>query len=693
MLDKLKYILLLIACIAVQGVFAQNNTTGTNSTYPPINPRDTMRNPPKPLTDDQAIDTLRKKEASKRDSVIFNSKFIRVTNEALMNDSTQIFKLDTGLVNFENYNPLYQPRSPKIGLGSTGLSERNLLFEPDKHIGFDVGQHDLDVYLLRPSDIQYYRARVPYTNMYLVTGGRHEQIFKLIHTQNINPQLNMGFIFNTLGSQGYYPHQNAGDVNVALFSWYQSKGKRYNLLANVIYNSLKAPENGGLVNQNIFTTGSFDKSQEPTRLVASKDQWNNNGFYLKQFYYIGRIDSAGKGVGQNANVQPTQRVAYTFYYNVQRYQFVQTGADTYKVFPDSYYNSVASNDSLRLVNIHNDFSYSFYLRPKSGSLLKNEVKLDLGLTHDYYHYTQSVSDSVVTNLGRISRQDVLAQRTFQNITLKGKFSYRFSDKIALDGDLQQIAQGYNGGDYLYDFKLKLAASKKAGQITFDAYAQNNTPPLIYTNWISNHYIIRNQSWSNTKITSASFNYLNEPLQLDIKAEYFMINGYLYFKAQSDNGINAVPAQITAPVNLIKISVGKTFAWARWHFENYVVYQKTDYQSTLRTPDVYTYSNLYYRRLLFDVLNFTAGVTARYNTSYVAPSYAVGLGQFYNGTNVTFTSYPVASIYLKATLQRTNLFLQYDYANQGIFSPGIYTVNRYPMPDATLKFGVSWTFYN
>jgi len=181
--------------------------------------------------------------------------------------------------------------------------------------------------------------------------------------------------------------------------------------------------------------------------------------------------------------------------------------------------------------------------------------------------------------------------------------------------------------------------------------------------------------------------------LDLKAEYFLVSDYLYFTAQP-NGIDATPAQLNAPINLLKISVGKNLAWRRWHFDNFVVYQKTDYASTLRTPEVYTYSSLYYTKLLFNVLNSSFGMDVRYNTPYVAPSYAVGLGQFYNSSpNLTFSSYPIASVFLKATLIRTNIFVQYDYANQGLFSQGYYMVNRYPGTGRLLKFGVSWSFYN
>jgi hypothetical protein len=320
------------------------------------------------------------------------------------------------------------------------------------------------------------------------------------------------------------------------------------------------------------------------------------------------------------------------------------------------------------------------------------LKLDLGLVHDFWHYAQYVSDTTLNQYGaQFIHQAKVQNSTFQDITLKAKLSYRFSDRIGFEGDLRQIVQGRDFGNYFYDAKLILAGGGRVGKIILEAYSQNSSPPLIYTDWISNHYIFHND-FSNQKTTSLSFNYINNPLQLDIKAEYFLIANYLYFTAQP-GGIDAHPAQLSNDINLLKISIGKNLKWRSLHFDNYVVYQKTDYQSTLRTPEVYAYSNLYFSRTLFNVLHSSFGINVRYNTEYVAPSYAVGIGQFYNGPNVTFSSYPVAAIYFKATLQRTNLFLMYDYANQGLSSKGYYTVNRYPQQDHLLKFGVSWTFYN
>ncbi|MDF2431729.1 MAG: hypothetical protein JWP44_1360 [Mucilaginibacter sp.] len=692
--DKIKYILLLLVCVFAQAAFAQMPTNPNG--YPGrqnqrINTNDTTTQQ-KNLTADQQMDSLRKKQDKKRDSVVFNSKFIKVTNERLLRDSTQLLPLDTGIVNFENYSPLNKPRSPKIGLGNLGLAERSLLFEPSHTIGFDAGLHELDAYMLNPEDINYYRARVPYTQLYLVTGGLKEQVFKITHAQNVNPRLNVGFNANFIGSQGFYSKQllaqNVSDVNVAAFAWYESKNKRYNILGNLLYNNLKAPTTGSIVNDSIFVTGSIDKTSELPRLTSSFENWAQSGIYLKQFYYIGHIDSVKKGSG-STNILPTQRVSYTLNYNTRKYEFLQNDIDTYHVFPDYYFSSSRSRDSLSVTHLQNDFSYSFYLRSKN---IKNEVKLDLGLTQDYYTYSQYVSDTTLNQYGvKVVQPLKVQQASFQDITLKARFSYRFSDRIGLEGNFSQIAAGRDFGDFLYDAKLLLAGGNKAGKIIFEGYSQSSSPPLVYTSWVSNHFIFHNK-FNNQKTSSLSFNYINIPLKLDLKAEYFLITDYLYFAAQT-GGIDAHPVQLGSPINLLKASIGKSFAWRRWHLDEYLVYQKSDYQATLRTPQFYSYTSVYYKMLLFNVLYSNIGMDVRYNSQYVAPSYAPGLGQFYNGPNVTFSSYPIASVFIKGTLEHTNFFIMYDYANQGLLSTGFYTVNRYPQMDHLLKFGVSWAFYN
>ncbi|RYE06641.1 MAG: hypothetical protein EOP51_34405, partial [Sphingobacteriales bacterium] len=229
---RLKYFLILLISLSAQAAFAQFPNRGQTNQYPgqrqPNYMRDTTRQgSQKPLTDEQMLDTLRKREEEKEDSVVFTSKFIRVSSERFMSDSTQVFALDTGLVNFENYSPLTQPRSPRISLGGyTGITQRPLLFEPAKTIGFDVGLHSLDPYLMTQDKINYYKARVQFTNVFYVGGGNKEQLVRIVHTQNVKPEWNVGFNLNFNGSKGFYGtdniSQNVSDVNAVFFTWYES---------------------------------------------------------------------------------------------------------------------------------------------------------------------------------------------------------------------------------------------------------------------------------------------------------------------------------------------------------------------------------------------------------------------------------------------------------------------------------------
>ena len=195
------------------------------------------------------------------------------------------------------------------------------------------------------------------------------------------------------------------------------------------------------------------KTTELVRLPNTYENWKGTSLYLKQTYYIGRIDSTKKDKG-NSSILPTQRVAYTLHYDSKVYNFIQNDQDTYHVFPDYYYESNFARDSLTVHHLENSFSYSFYLRSKNPAAAKNEAKLDVGLTQDIYSYNQYVADTVLDPYGsRINGRTKQQGTSFQDITLRGKVSYKLSGKLLLEGDVQQVAAGRDFGNFLYDAKL------------------------------------------------------------------------------------------------------------------------------------------------------------------------------------------------------------------------------------------------
>nr|WP_294894610.1 putative porin [uncultured Pedobacter sp.] len=628
------------------------------------------------------IDSVRAKLNAKKDSVVFTAKYIKYTKAEFLKDSTRLFPLDTSTKDFHRYRVLDLPEHPTMNLGLNGLSYRDMLFEPAKAIGFDVGYHYYDRYLLTPENIRYYQARTQYTELYFENpafGRATEQQFHVIHTQNVKPNWNIGGSFAKLGSRVYYgaPARNAdalvvNDLNASLWNWYQSKNKRYTLLANATFNNLKGYENGAILNDSIFTTTTkVNPEYEQARLNTAKHNNRNNTLFLQQYYNIGKQRS----VDSNAVVLPTQRVGYKISYNTQKYFFVNDGADDSGLLKNYYIyrDSSKTSDSTFVKHLTNEFSYSFYLRGNKISFLRNELKVNAGIAQDYYDY-----------------QQYNYRTKFQNITLKGDADYSFSDKASLKLNIQQIIQGRNFGDFLYQASSEIKLGNKIGSVLLEAYSQNQSPAIVYERQVTNHYRW-NLNFDKTKTQNFAFSYIIPKYNFKAKAEYFLVSNYLYFAEGTDG--DAYPKQLNSNINLLKLSLRKDFKFGKFTFENFLVYQKTDFQSVLMTPEIYTFHSFFIHHDFFKVLKTEFGFDVRYYSKYTQPSYAPAIGQFYQKGSFQPDTYPVMDVWARTNWKRANLFLRYDYVNKGLFSNGYYTVNHYPMPYSLAKFGIRWNFYD
>ncbi len=632
-----------------------------------------------------ALDSARAAEDNKEDTVIYTARYVRYTTLAMMKQGTYTFQIDTLHKNFQYYNPQNQPRNPSIHLGSYGLATRDLLFVPNKTIGLQTGFHSLERYLYQPDSIKYYRARAPFSELYNVGFFFDDQIIRAKVTQNISPRLNIGGEFHAARADGYYINQRYNDLKSAVFAWYESANHRYNLLTNAVFNKLTSTENGSILNDTLFRDpdrGSSDA--ESTRLRGTRDErprhtWHDNSVFLRQSLFVGRLDTIHAGQPEQ-QILPTNRMSHSLSLRSRTFQFYKNEEDINNAFP--FGESVLSRDTTQLTTVTNDFGYSFYLRGKSLAFIKNEVKLDLGYQHDMHWYRDR------------------GQHAFlQNSMLKAGVGYRFSDRITVTGDLNQIVQGANFGDYLYDAKADILLSNTIGRIVLGGYTQNKSPEQLFQR-VNYTYHQWAHDFSKTKTTNFSFAYENPSLGFSGKAEYFLIANHLYFREVDNPDLDSrllrviEPAQLGNSINLLKVSVGQNFVLGRFHLDNYAVYQKSDYNAVLAIPELYTWHSLYYHGLLYKIVDFNLGFDVHFNTPFRTPSYAINIGQFYNdAASIEFSTYPIVDVWATATLKRANLFLSYNFVNQHLWPAGYYTVRRYPMNNANFRVGIAWKFYD
>ncbi|HZH55112.1 MAG TPA: putative porin, partial [Sphingobacteriaceae bacterium] len=411
------------------------------------------------------LDRAREEEDMKEDSVIYSSRFVRYTTLAMMRQGTFTYQIDTVHKDFQYYNPQHQPRNPSIHLGSYGLATRDLLFEPNKTIGFQPGFHALERFLYRSEDVKYYRARAPYSELYNIGFFFEDQVIRAKISQNINPRWNVGGEFHAAGADGYYSNQRYNDLRWVAFSWYESQNQRYNLLFNGVFNTLTSTENGSILNDTVFRDeNSRGPAAELTRLKSMRDMrprntWKDDELFLRQSIYLGKLDTISAGLPEQ-QILPTNRFAHSLSYQRRRFDFFKNEEDVHGAFP--FGESVLTEDTTSVTTITNDFSYSFYLRGTSLAFIKNEVKLDLGYQHDFiWARTRNHSPFM------------------QDHTLKAGLGYRFSDRVNVTGDFQQIILGSHFGDYLYEAQVDVLLSQSVGTIRLGAYTQNKSPERIF----------------------------------------------------------------------------------------------------------------------------------------------------------------------------------------------------------------------
>src|SRR5690606_3884470 len=129
-----------------------------------------------------------------------------------------------------------------------------------------------------------------------------------------------------------------------------------------------------------------------------------------------------------------------------------------------------------------------------------------------------------------------------------------------------------------------------------------SPSMVYERQLTNHHRWTN-NYDRVKTQNLSFAYLNPKYNFSAKAEYFLVSNHLYFRNLAGD---IIPDQLSSNINLLKLSLGKDFKFGKFTFENYLVYQKTDFESVLRTPEIYTFHSFYMRQDFVKVLKAEFG---------------------------------------------------------------------------------------
>jgi hypothetical protein len=158
--------------------------------------------------------------------------------------------------------------------------------------------------------------------------------------------------------------------------------------------------------------------------------------------------------------------------------------------------------------------------------------------------------------------------------------------------------------------------------------------------------------------------------------------------------NVSPMQCSDNIQVVSANLRQNFKLGILHWENDITYQTCSHSDVLPLPVVSLYTNLYLRFKIAKVLKTEFGADMKYFTEYNAPDYSPVIGMFMNQhqqKKEKVGNYPLLSVYANFDLKRTRFYVMYHHFNQ---SDGRYFWSpNYPMNPASIRFGLSWNFYD
>ena len=530
-------------------------------------------------------------------------------------------------------------------------------------------------YLRRAKDVLYYDTKTPYTSLYYETGGGRgnaENYFRILHTQNINPNWNFVLNYDLISSDGQYMSQKNKVYNFSFATQYAKNRYRLNFFVN--QNRLSIQENGGIVDDFFVRDTTMDARNIQVNLTDSQNKLSNSNFFVSQSYEMG----PEKEIIQDKDTVKHYpvRLMHTLEYESDSRKFMEK-----EINPDYYENYFFSkditSDKTTFSSLTNTFQ--FILNENNNKWIRLGSRLMLGNQLFNYNGLYHRDIAVLSSLNK----------KFHNNFIKGSLYSQSGPSLNWTANVQYYFEGYRASDMRLDYSLTKWIGKKERGHSFSAFAklETTTPNFIFTEFNSNHQIWKN-NFNTTKEIQVGLCYLSKPLNLKVLAQINQLHDYIYFDS------NAQPKQFGGSLRVATLSLEKEFVLGHFHLIQKVVGQKASNENVTPVPTFSIYSNNFYTNTFFGgALDIQTGFTLYYNSKFYAPNYMPSTGQFMVQNEKKLGDYPKVDLYFNFRIGRTRLFVMYEHLNAKMGSRNYFTSSHYPLNPAMLKYGLIWTFYN
>ncbi|MEL7123571.1 MAG: putative porin, partial [Bacteroidota bacterium] len=185
-------------------------------------------------------------------------------------------------------------------------------------------------------------------------------------------------------------------------------------------------------------------------------------------------------------------------------------------------------------------------------------------------------------------------------------------------------------------------------------------------------------------TSLKASYELPSLNINLGGQYTLINEYIYFNE------NAIPTQLSSPINLIQFTLDQQINLGKFHLINIVAFQESS-EDVIRVPQLSFKHSLYYQNKWFRYLNIMIGADLRMLSSFTPYTYNPLVGQFILQNEEELDWYPSVDFYLAFRVTKFQAYFKWENFTQQIRTDELYfqTAN-YPFSTGSgFRFGLRW----
>ena len=595
-------------------------------------------------------------------------------------------------------------------LSNTGLAHKSMRFNYMQQVGFDMTLPAFSAMLQNESTMVAYQSVLPYSELrYVMTVNDKEQHLNVKFGRRFARRLFVSFAFNTDYSPGVFKNCRSLNNYFWVNAHYFTKDNRYAVSAYWYRNKLVMDENGGLANDEDYTSNTeSDNSVLNVNLNSATNTVVSSGVGLQHYFNLlpqKKLVSPAQNdsiqfppvadsllidslfidtVNHQVAAQETKvrkftlgRICHNFSYLSNKLYYNE--ASPYVAFYQPY-DTLLNNSKTTDTTIVRAFRNTLQWNSLGYQKYNDDVPLYVyaGLTHGFY------------NVKRFDYQEgeMMLARNYQQLTVNGGVIVNLFKSAQIKGQAQLVTLGYQVGDF--DIKAQWrqylgTTRKNYGQVVFNFDIKRQSANWFEASYYSNHF-----RWDN-EFKAATY------LSFDLKYKFWdycigvrqtSIANFIYFDT------DARPAQHEEMFSIREAYL--SFYQKIWRFEveGFASLQKASNEDVIHLPLVQASLKLGYSQPMFHkAATLLPSITVRYFTKYYADAYMPATRTFFLQNEVQIGNYPFIDVALAIKVKKAHIYAAYSNMMMLSKNHNSFIAPHYPMRDSKVFIGVNWRLFN